>query len=333
MKDVARAAGVSRSTVSNVVRGATTVLPETRDRVLAAVAATDYRPHALARALRERTTGVVALIVTDAGNPFYASLGEGIEAEARNAGLLTIFANSRCDPADERVICDALISRRVDGVIVGDTSKGATFPSLLADNGIPVVLAGCGVSSDPRVGSVDSDDEQAMELVVSHLRALGHTAADYIGYPDDQSAGARRRSAARSAAAAAGLDLLEGASDDATALIVHNDLLALSVLDALERSGRRVPEDVSVVGFDDTTLAGHQRIDLTSVRCDGAVIGRTAAAQIRVAVAEGRLATERVLLECELVIRGTTAPPRPNLATAGAGRVPRRQHQNGARSR
>ena len=113
--------------------------------------------------------------------------------------------------------------------------------------------------------------------------------------------------------------LQEDRPDGATALICHNDLIAIDNLDALERAGWLVPDDVSVVGFDDTPLAAHRRISLTSVRCDAVALGRIAATQIFTAIAERRHATERQLLECELVVRGTTGPTRPGHPSLGAG--------------
>ncbi len=306
--DVARLAGVSRSTVSNVIRGSATVADDLRQRVHAVIAETNYRPDARARSLRERTTGMIALIIADTGNPFYASFGLGIEEAATLGGPLMIVANTHCDPSAELALSDSLISRRVDGVIVGDLSSNAAFPSILADNGIPVVLADCGVSSDPRIGAVDTDDEQAMELVVDHLSTLGHQRVCYAGPVDERAAASRRRLAARVAASRAGIVLQEDDADGATAVVCHNDLVAVDNLDALERAGWNVPNDVSVVGFDDTPLAAHHRIDLTSVRCDAVALGRMAASQIFSAIEERRYATERRLLECELVVRGTTAP-------------------------
>jgi DNA-binding LacI/PurR family transcriptional regulator len=319
IKDVARLAGVSRSTVSNVIRGSSTVADDLRARVMAVIAETNYRPDARARALRERTTGMIALITADTGNPFYASLGLGVEEAATLGEPLMIVANSHCDPAAELALCDSLISRLVDGVIVGDLSSNAGYPSILADNGIPVVLAGCGVSGDPRIGAVDTDDEQAMELIIDHLFALGHRTVCFAGPVDQRAAADRRRLAVRTAAAGRGIVLQEDHPDGATALICHNDLIAIDNLDALERAGWLVPDDVSVVGFDDTPLAAHRRISLTSVRCDAVALGRIAATQIFAAIAERRHATERQLLECELVVRGTTGPTTPGHPSLGAG--------------
>ena len=322
IKDVARLAGVSRSTVSNVIRGSSTVADDLRQRVLTVIAETNYRPDARARSLRERTTGIIALIIADTGNPFYASFGLGVEEAAPLGEPLMIVANTHCDPAAELALCDSLISRRVDGVIVGDLSSNAAFPSILADNGIPVVLAGCGVSSDARIGAVDTDDEQAMELVINHLSTLGHRAVCYGGPVDERAAASRRRLAARAAASRTGIVLQEDRADGATALICHNDLVAVDNLDALERAGWNVPADISVVGFDDTPLAAHHRIDLTSVRCDAVALGRMAASQIFSAIEEGRHATQRRLLECELIVRGTTAPFRSAARPLGAGWKP-----------
>lgn len=322
IKDVARLAGVSRSTVSNVIRGSSTVADDLRQRVLAVIAETNYRPDARARSLRERTTGMIALIIADTGNPFYASFGLGVEEAATLGEPLMIVANTHCDPDAELALCDSLISRRVDGVIVGDLSSNAAFPSVLADNGIPVVLAGCGVSTDPRIGAVDTDDEQAMELIVNHLSALGHRTVCYAGPVDERAAASRRRLAARAAASRRGIVLQEDEADGATAVICHNDLVAIDNLDVLERGGWKVPDDISVVGFDDTPLAAHHRIDLTSVRCDAVALGRLAASQIFAAIAAGRHATERQLLECELVVRGTTSPFRPSARSLGPGWKP-----------
>jgi DNA-binding LacI/PurR family transcriptional regulator len=179
---------------------------------------------------------------------------------------------------------------------------------VLADNGIPVVLAGCGMSADPRIGAVDTDDEQAMELVVNHLGALGHRVVAYAGPLDERAAASRRRLAARSAASRTGIELREETAAGATALICHNDLVAVDNLDSLERAGWRVPDDVSVVGFDDTPLAAHHRLSITSVRCDAVQLGEMAASQLFAAIATRRHANERRLLECELVVRDTTAP-------------------------
>jgi DNA-binding LacI/PurR family transcriptional regulator len=245
-----------------------------------------------------------------------------VEQAATLGEPLMIVANSHCDPAAELALCDSLISRRVDGVIVGDLSSNAVFPSILADNGIPVVLAGCGVSSDSRIGAVDTDDEQAMDLVINHLSALGHRAVCYAGPVDERAAASRRRLAARVAASRTGIVLQEDHADGATAVICHNDLVAIDNLDALERAGWNVPDDISVVGFDDTPLAAHHRIDLTSVRCDAVALGRMAASQIFSAIASRRHATERRLLECQLVVRGTTASFRSGGRSLGSGWQP-----------
>ena len=116
--------------------------------------------------------------------------------------------------------------------------------------------------------------------------------------------------------------LQEDEADGATAVICHNDLVAIDNLDVLERAGWNVPDDISVVGFDDTPLAAHHRIDLTSVRCDAVALGRLAAPQIFAAIAARRHATERQLLECELVVRGTTAAFRSSGRSLGPGWKP-----------
>ena len=137
--DVARHAGVSKSTVSNVVRGNAVVAPATKAKVEASVRALGYRPNSVARALRERATKVLALVVPDAVNPFYAQLAHGMERRARREGFGVLVAHTGCDPSTELAQVTALMSRRADGVLLGGLSHSSTLHLRLLDEGVPVV--------------------------------------------------------------------------------------------------------------------------------------------------------------------------------------------------
>ena len=142
--DVARRAGVSKSTVSNVIRGAALVAESTRLRVERAIADTGYHPNAIARALKARTSKAIGIVVPDLTNLFYAGLAVGVERAANALGYAVLATHTECSAATEAETGRALIERQVDGVVIGGMSLGSTLPTVLLDRGIPVVLASLG---------------------------------------------------------------------------------------------------------------------------------------------------------------------------------------------
>lgn len=305
--DVAARAGVSKSTVSNVIRGGAMVSEETRRRVDRAILDTGYRPNAIARSLQARNSRVLGVVVPDLTNPFFAQLVVGIERAVGALGYAVLTVHTECAPAIEDGAARTLVERRVDGVILGGISLGATLPRFLLDHDIPVVLAALGEVDDPRAGVVDHDTAAAMEAVVEHLCALGHRRLGFLGQEMREHAGERRRLAFEAALARRGLHAVRP-EDGATALVAHDDMRAVAAIDRLERAGRMVPRDVSIVGFDDLPLAAHHRIRLTTVRADADAIGRRAGDLVVAAARRGRHVGQRETLPSPLILRGTTAP-------------------------
>jgi LacI family transcriptional regulator len=308
LNDVARLAEVSKSTVSNVIRGAVHVAPGTRTRVEEAIRELGYRPNGVARALRERSTRTLGLLVPEPINAFYAQLGLGVERRAQREGFGVLIANTGCEPARERAQVEALVARRVDGVAIGGLTQGSQVHDLLLDRGIPVVLAACGASPDARLGLVDVDDEGALGEVAAHLARLGHRRVSFVRHQLAEAGAERRAEAFARAARQHGLELVPLA-ERPTAIVAHNDLLAVGQIDVLERAGLRVPDDVSVVGFDDIPLAAHHRIELTTVRADAVAVGERSARLLLEAIREGRHVARTELQPAHLVHRGSTAPP------------------------
>lgn len=304
--DVARRAGVSKSTVSNVIRGATLVAESTRLRVERAIADTGYHPNAIARALKARTSKAIGIVVPDLTNQFYAELAVGVERAANALGYAVLVTHTECAPAIEAETGRALIERQVDGVVIGGMSLRSSLPAVLLARGIPVVMASLGEPDDPRLGAIDHDDEQAMEQIVAHLHGLGHRRIAFVAQELQEQSGERRRLAFTAALARRGLtpvDLMDGA----TAAVAHNDMQAIATIDRLERKGLRVPEDVSVVGYDDVPLAAHHRIQLTTVRSDAVEMGRRAVELVVGAARAGRPVAWRETQTNPLVVRRTTA--------------------------
>lgn len=306
--DVARHAGVSKSTVSNVVRGAAQVANATRNKVERAIADTGYHPNAIARSLKVRASLVIGIVVPDRSNPFYAELAGGVERTANALGYAVLSTHTECSPRTEEEVGRALIERRADGVIIGGISLGSTLPRALLDRGIPVVLASLGEPEDPRLGVIDQDDPTAMEAIVDYLYGLGHRRFGFVPHLLREHSGERRRCAFESALARRALAPV--LLDQATAVVAHNDVHAIATIDRLERRGLRVPQDVSVVGYDDVPLAAHVRFQLTTVRSDAGELGERAARLLVSAAREGRHVAHREVQHNPLVIRSTTGRPR-----------------------
>ena len=308
LRDVARRAGVSKSTVSNVIRGASLVAEPTRLRVERAIADIGYHPNAIARALKARASSALGIVVPDLANPFYAELAVSVERAASAIGFAVLTAHTECAPKIEEEAGRAFIERRVDGVVIAGVSLGSSLPGMLLDRDVPVVLASFGEPADKRLGVIDHDDAAAMETIVDHLYGLGHRRVAFVSQHLREYGGERRRVGFMKALAGRGLTLVD-LEDGATAVVAHNDMLAIATIDRLERRGLRVPQDVSVVGYDDVPLAAHSRVRLTTVHSDAVEMGRRAVELVVAAARGNRHVALREMQSNPLVVRSTTARP------------------------
>ena len=309
LNDVARHAGVSKSTVSNVVRGATPVAALTRSRVEASISELGYRPNEVARALKQQATRTLGLVITDTVNPFPATLAQAVVRRARRDGYAVLIADTDGDPEIEAAQCRALAARRVDGVIFAAIAENSTSLADLLDRGVPTMLASFGGQLDPRAGAIEMDEEGAMEAVVGYLADLGHERFAFVRQHAREAEVDRRPQAFSDAVRRRSLAEVS-LEDDPTAVCCMHDGVAIDLMDSLERRGLRVPADISVTGFDDVPLAAHNRIRLTTVRQDAATMGARAAELLLAAVNEGRHVERREMLRGELIVRESTAPPR-----------------------
>jgi DNA-binding LacI/PurR family transcriptional regulator len=308
MHDVARRSGVSIATVSNVLHGTAPVAEGTRTRVLAAIEELGYRRNEVARSLKRRATQTLGVVIPDALNPFHATVALQVERRAHRDGFAVLVAETENDPDTEADQVRALVGRRVDGVIFPAVTAGSAIPSELLDRGVPVVVVSF-EGQDARMGVIQVDEYAAMQEVVEHLAGLGHQRVAFAHSGAHEESVDNRPEALRAALERRGLAPVP-LDDNPTAVCCTNDVIAIGLIDRLEREGRRVPGDVSVVGFDDIPMAGHRRIDLTTVRQPAAEMGLQAAEMALAAIAEGRHAAERVTVPTELVVRGSTGPAR-----------------------
>jgi len=324
--DVAAKAGVSKSMVSLVMRGANVVSDEKRRLVLEAAAELGYRPNAAARSLVRQRTNLIGVVLSDLHNPFFTEVIDGIEAEAEARGYRLIISTASRLASIERRALDTLLELRVDGLILASPMLALDAISA-ASREVPVVLVARPSSSD-MVDSVSNDDPTGAALVVQHLVELGHRRIAHVdggggagaaerraGYEramEERGLGAHIRVAAGTYTedgGRTGVSALLDRGERPTAIFVANDLAAIGALSALAERGIRVPEDMSVVGYDNTSLAALRHVDLTTVDQPRPDMGRTAVALVMERLAQQRTVARHLLIPPRLVVRRTTGAP------------------------
>ncbi|WNV91175.1 LacI family DNA-binding transcriptional regulator [Umezawaea sp. Da 62-37] len=324
MEDVAKRAGVSRALVSLVMRGSPKVSDQRRTAVLRAAEELGYSPHAMARSLASRTSTVLGVMVSDLHNAFFAEVVDGLDSVAREQGFDLIINTGGRSPARERRALDSLLSFRPAGLALLSPVVPTAAIGNAADH-LPVVL----VARSSRVSTVDTvndDGEQGVGLAVDHLVSLGHRDIVHLDGGEGSQAGPRRRgyvsamtrhgldprvvgSEYTDTAGARAIQELHGGGRMPTAIISCNDFNAVGAISALEEAGLDVPRDVSVVGYDNTSLAALRHVSLTTVDQPRNEMGRLAAEALLQRVRGERTDPVRHLLHSSLVVRTTTAPP------------------------
>lgn len=325
VKDVAREAGVSVGTVSKVMSNNTTVKTALRDRVLKAASDLDYRPNMAARALRTNKINILGLVVPDITNPFFAQLALRIEAEAAQRGHTVMLTNSHDDPATEERQIAALLEQSPRGLIIVASNDSSTK---LTTTQVRIVSLDRRFHASPLVST---DHAEGSEKAAAHLIDLGHTRIAYLAGPQNTEVGRQRRIGferciIRHQGDTPGLSLrvLEGhfdyesgeqmarhllaSSDRPTAIAAASDQMAIGVLRAARDMEISVPDTLSVVGFDDITLASLVVPRLTTIAQPTELLAQEAVRQV-LTETDGPL--KDALIKGELVARGSTAPVCP----------------------
>ncbi len=318
--DVAREAGVSIATVSRSLNGQSRVSEQTRSRVLEVARALDFMPNRAARGLVTGRLGNIGVLVPDVANPFFGPIVAGIEEVAQERDLGVFLADSRED-VDTEVLLVRRLGQQVDGVVVvASRMPDATLVGLAER--VPIVLVNRVV---PGLPAVAVDARQGMFDLMSELAGLGHRAVTYLDGPVRSWSGREKRAGLQDAATrlgvelhvrgpyapsfAAGRALTEEVLESGTrAVVAFDDLIAWGLVSRAQDLGVRVPEDLSVAGFDDAIEDGMVRPALTTVSPQGASMG-SSAAQMLMRMLGGEGPPEVEMLACEVIMRGSTAPP------------------------
>jgi len=330
--DVAREAGVSKSTVSNVIRGVK-VAPETGLRVRKAIEQLRYRPNLLARHLVQQRTNTLGVVIGDLGNPFYAEMAKQIVRAAAVRGYRVMFCNTLGDQEAEVSGLESLLEYRAAGIVFLSQPTDLVRVRRVVEGRVPAVFLTCAADWGD---VVSGDDKAGAELATEHLIDLGHKRIAYFADPIVEDAADRERQAGyrrvmkrwsldatvfhwdrppdqlQQEARDRQLDRILGSR--ITAVFSSNDYGAIELLDCADRLGVRVPQDLSVVGFDDVVMAGLARINLTTV-CQPQPELATLAVDTIAARVEGELEgpPQRKTVRLELIVRGSSAAPGTSL--------------------
>lgn len=329
IKDIARAVGVSHPTVSRALHGSPLVHPETAMQIRRKADELGYKASMVARSLVTRKTQTIGLVVTTIADPFYGEIVSGVEEVTTERGYSVILANCQIDPQREISVVRSLQERRVDGILVAASRVGDFYLSLMSEMEVPIVVIN-NQHDGEFVYSVSIDDHGGAERATNHLIELGHKKIAYIGDPPGCRTDADRLAGYKSAHAAAGLPVrseylaqgdglpsrgfdcakeLLSLPDRPTGIFCYNDMTLLGALRAAADCGLSVPADLSLVGFDDLFFAQYLEPAITTIRQPKREMGRQAT-DLLFALLNDETPEKKNLVEGELVVRSSTAPPR-----------------------
>ncbi len=325
IKDIARAAGVSHSTVSRALAGSSLVAEETKQRIRRLAREMGYSPSAIARGLVTKRTHTVGLVVTTIADPFVAEVVRGIEETALDNGYSVILCDSNAEPQREITAVRTLREKRVDGIIVAASRVGNLYLPLLEELAVPIVLI-----NNQREGryvySVATDNVHGGEMATTHLLELGHRRIGYITGPEGASSSLDRLAGYRRALRSQNIEftpLLVGAGNGRvdggeramqqllalrpppTSVFCYNDMTAIGAIAQARRMGFKVPQDISVVGFDDIAFAAYVDPPLTTVAQPKYEMGQIAMRMV-LDILAGANAVSDVTLQGRLVVRGSS---------------------------
>lgn len=331
IKDIAKLANVSHTTVSRALNDKSRIRKETKEKVLAIAKALGYRPNLIAKSLVSRRSKTLGLVITDIANPFYTELAQGIEKTATRLGYNIILCSTQSNISTEKQYVEMLRSKGVDGIIFSSAHMEDPNIVALAEEDFPVVLVNRRTyhpAVKERIDYVGVDNVLGGFLAVEHLIRLGHRRIGMIGGSVESSVGLERIEGGKKALATYGLKqenelFLEGdflkrsgyqrakeflkMAEIPTAIFAANDYMALGAYQALLEEEMKIPEDVALIGFNDIEFSSMKGIDLSTIGQKKFEMGAIAVEMLveRIEGKEKRPVAREVLLLPELIVRRT----------------------------
>ena len=342
IREVAESARVSYATVSHVINNTRLVSQATRERVLEAMAALNYRPNALARSLRQGKSNTIGLVLPDSANPFFAEISRSIEDEAFKKGYSVFLCNTELDTQRELLYVDVLSKNQVDGIIFVATGDQADSLDFLLRQSMPVVMIDRDVPN-VEVDAVLTDNQLGGFLATRHLIELGHKHIACIAGPSNITPSAERIIGYRKALEQAGLSYDENLvlrgdyhaqsgmkithsillmTPRPTAIFALNDLMALGALRAAAEAGYSVPRDLAVVGYDNLELTRFTNPPLTTISQPKKEVGAQAVNLLVDRISQKSRPPSRLVLAPELIIRRSTKEVDQFMASSAPGLNP-----------
>ncbi|MFC5708447.1 substrate-binding domain-containing protein [Aeromonas eucrenophila] len=336
IKEVAARAGVSTTTVSHVINETRVVAQETRERVFAAMQALNYAPSLVARSLKVKETNSIGMLVTTSSNPFFAEVVRGVERYCFEQGYNLMLGNTEGQAETALSYLKMMLRKRVDGLLIMcSEGQQEVFNQLDWLKSLPVVVMDWGMESR-EVDLIADNSHQGGYLATRHLIELGHRDIGCITGPRSRAPADQRLSGFVQGMQEAGLAInpawiQEGDFDCASghdamlrllsqpsrpsALFVCNDMMAMGVISAAHRAGLSIPEDLSLVGYDNVALAQYMSPPLTTVNQPKEELGRLAVTRLLARINGETIDNHMITVDPDLVIRDSCAPfpPRPQL--------------------
>jgi len=332
IKDIAKAAGVSHSTVSRALSDSPLVSDETKARIQRLAKEMGYSPDSLARSLVTRQTRTVGVVVTTIADPFIAEVVQGIEATAQDHGYTVILCSSGEAPEREIAAVETLRSKRVDGVIVTSSRIGALYLEHLERIGVPIVLINnLNEDSGRYTFTVTVDNRHGGHLATRHLIDLGHRRIAYVTAPADHSSDLDRLTGYQQALSEAGLEpdpaliipgngradggeraleILRALDTPPAAVFCYNDMTAVGLMTAARGAGLSVPQDLAVAGFDDIPFARYCHPPLTTIaqpKIDmGQLAMKMALSLMTIGDESAKEELSNIVVQGELIVRAST---------------------------
>jgi len=330
IKDIARIASVSHTTVSRALNNQLRIRKETRERILSIAKELNYRPNFIARSLVMKRSKTLGLVITTIANPFYTELAQGIEATSRKLGYSIILCSTQSDLETEKLYIEMLRSKGVDGIIFTSAHMGDPNIVELAEEGFPIMLVNRKTYHPlvkEKVDYVGIDNIQGGFLAVEHLIRLGHQRIGIIGGSSESSVGFERLEGGKRALEVYGLSqiddyFLEGdflkesgyrggmkfikMADPPTAIFATNDYMALGAYQAVGEEGLKVPEEMAIVGFNDIEFTAMKGVELTTIGQKKYEMGALSVETLVEKIEGRKLGPSReIILKPELIIRKT----------------------------